>query len=224
MSSNVQRLLRATTTTATSLLAIIIDAWDVEALQWEPEVLRDELEERAGSIIPSINMDKIQGLTAALSTPSFYDDFYVFAHICNSLGGIDEKVVFSVFEPPMPTEMAWTVFEINLNDPSDNIADKFHPDVLAFMGFVLREGALSRAPKVLNFVEVPLSGEEDIFAGDPELYTGYQTLLKENTDNVNKYVESRAKQLLAELSNLELENGDIDTVFKTIPVSKESLS
>lgn len=217
MDDPVSRLLRSTTATATALIAIVLDRYDAEALYWEPEVLREELERLAGGDVPSITYDKINALTTALTSDVPYQDFYVFSHICNALGGIDEKVVFGVFEPPMPKELAWTIFELNLNDPVTDLVSRFHPDVQVFMGFVLQRAALTQPPKVLNFVEIPAEGEApDIFADDPAMYAAHRSVQEENVRGIDTYVEARAEQLFAELTNLSLEHGNVEAVLTAL--------
>jgi hypothetical protein len=215
----IQRLLSSTTTTGTALAAIAIDQWDTDSLYWENEVLREELERLAGASVPAINIDKLNALTTALTTDSFYNDFYVLTYICNALGGLDEKVVFSVLDPPTPKELAWTVFELNLHEPSEHPQQQFHPDVLAFMGLLLQQSAISAPPRALSFVDIPTEDVTDIFADDPPLYVAYNQLATENKEQIDAYVKARANQLLSELRNIPFENGDVKSLFEALHVS-----
>ena len=211
-----QRLLSSTITTATTLAAVLVDLYDTDSLYWEPEVIRAELTRLAGRDVPEINVDKINALTSALTNDSFFSDFYVFSHVCNALGGLDSQVLFSVFDPPSPEEMAWSIFEVNLNDTSEKIADRLHPDVKTFIGLLLRESGLSQPPRVLNFIKIPGDNSPDIFADDPDIYLGYTKLLSENKAAVDAYVEARASQLLSELKNVKFENGDVAQVLERL--------
>jgi len=213
MSINVQSYLKSHAVTATTLCAIVIDAWDADALQWEPEVLSDALVDLAKGPIPQINLDKIHALTAAITTSAFYDDVFTFSYVCNAIGGLDEKVFFSVFDPPTPKEFAWAVCEVNLNNPVSKQSDAFHPDVLTFMGLLLRESGLASPPQALSFVTVPLDNDPELLADDPVIYQAYHSLLQENMQDVDAYVKFRYRQLLAELKHLQLEHSDFDSLM-----------
>lgn len=212
---NIKTFLTSPLTIATTLLAIIIDKWGTEALYWDAEVLEEELE-KFGQI-PRINLDKIHGLTTALTTDSFYTDVWTFSLLCNTLGGMDDRIVFGVFEPPAPEEVAWTVYEVcYVNDPQDiEIKDRFHPDIIQFIKIILEQGGLLAAPKVLNFIELK-DTDPDVFEEDPEIYESYYKFLQENQKSVDSYVNNRVTQMLNELSNVPFEEGDFEELNKRL--------
>jgi len=215
-----QRLLTSTRTIATTLLALVIDRFDTDGLYWEPEILNEELEKLAGDRIPPINMDKIQALTSALTSDQFFDDIYVFSTVCNAIGGLDEEIVFNTFDPPMPKELAWGVYEVVMNNPAKEPEKLFSSDVLKYMGLLLLYGGISEAPRSLNFVSVPLESSPDVFADDPALYSAFNTLLQENKGSIDNYVSARVDQLMAELSSIPFEEGSMDKIKEVLSKRK----
>lgn len=213
MADPTQRLLKKTSTIATTLVAIVIDHFDTDALYWEPEVLREELYALAKGSVPEINLDKIQALTVALTSDLPYYDVPSFNAICNAIGGSQDSVAFELFDPPEPEEMAWAVLEIFLNDPpmdNEKFGERFSPALRKYIGIVLEENAIIRPPKTLAFAELPEPDTELLFGDDPTLYKAYISLQEANKRAVDDYVESRLAQLKAELVGAQLQNGDVD--------------
>jgi len=216
------RLLKSRTTTATTLAAIVLDKFGAEGLEFEPEVLRTELEKEAGAAIPEINMDKFGALTAAIATDFFYFDPQSFNLICNSLGGFNYRVNPELWETPEPEEVAWTVFEIFLNDPptgdSSEFGNRFSPIIKEYIALILTENGVSTPPTALRFIEIPEQDVVDVFADDPTLYAAYHRLQSENVQQIESYIKDRFRQLITELQHAELANAEMPDFFEKFQI------
>lgn len=205
-----QQLLRSPSTVATVLAAIVLEHYGDDGLYFEPEILRGALNSLAGSVVPEVNLDKLHGLTTAITTDSFYYEPSIFNQICNALGGFDESVNFETFDIPDPEEVAWAVTEVYLNDPPEKgseaeFAKRFAPGIITYMGEILVNSGIGRAPSALSFVPLPEPDlESDPFKDDATLLTAYAGLQLSNTQSVDDYVASRMYQMWKQMQEAKL--------------------
>ena len=65
------------------LLGITIKKYGVVVLDYDPALLRQEIERDYDIKLPDINMDKLQAAMIVMTTDHFYDDWRVFETCCH---------------------------------------------------------------------------------------------------------------------------------------------
>jgi hypothetical protein len=211
-----KQLLLSDATTATTLMALVVDAFGVAGLEFEREILEEALNSLAGDEVPEINADKIISLFTSITTPRFWDDFYFFNATANCIGGRDDVFIPDVFTPALPEEMAWATIEVAINDPGDPPGDRFHPDVRTFIGVLLNRYGFSIRPDSLSFAIIPEFLKNDPFVEDPDLFQEVQYIQSNNAGDVDRYVGNRLTQLEREMEVLELKNGSTEDLLEIL--------
>ncbi len=115
-----------------------------EYINWEPEIVADELHE-AYENIPEINLDKIQGVSALLCSETYYlywESFEKISRVLNS-----ESPFFNAATPLDSMDLFWAVTEAKLLDPDEfSDSDVFSPEVYEYIYLVLKKDGVIRIP------------------------------------------------------------------------------
>jgi len=197
-------------TFGTCLLAMAIDAWGSDIFGFEPETFRLELRAQCGKDIPQVNMDKLLGLIASLSTNTFYLSLETFVPVCEALSHTEAD--FYKAEPLDPEEAAWGVTEVTLNDgqPHAKLAQQFSHDVKRYMGVILKQYGIEKPPPVLSFAEMdkPREPVDSIFSDDPAMVQAHYRRQTDETQEITDFVRTRTHALLAQLGRVPLRNRD----------------
>jgi hypothetical protein len=198
-------------TFATSLLVLLIDEFGTDAMTWEPETIRLEINDKYGVQIPQVNMDKLMGLVVALTTDLFYQSVESFTHIANSLSG--SQADFNLWDPVEADEAAWAITEVYINDPPPSrtpLTDLYSPDVRRYLGVILDEEGIITPPDILEIaiMSPQVKAEDETFADDPGLYEGFYRLSQRKAEELATFVKARIKKLIDEVSSLPLQHRD----------------
>jgi hypothetical protein len=110
----IQKLWTSDATFGTSLLALVLDAYGTEALSWDPETMRDTLNDDVGVTIPRASFDRCMAMVTVLTTNTFQASIPACHNICNALNGA--AINPNVFDPVDAMELTWAVTEVTLND------------------------------------------------------------------------------------------------------------
>jgi hypothetical protein len=200
-------------TTATGLLALVLDNYGTEALDWSFETLRAELEEDFNAYIPEVNADKLQAIFCALGTDQFYRDVVVFHHICSALD--NEDVNFEHMEAALPEAMAWAVFEVAALDGQG--APRFTPEVCRYIGACLAAHGLHVAPETLRMADFPDGSDLSAAASlgdDPVLFNGFNDKNRSDAREIDSFVQEKFQTVMSQLESLPLQNRDGDSFEK----------
>jgi hypothetical protein len=200
---------------ATSLLALVIDQYGTEALEWDFDTLRMELADDFNVDLPQDNADKLQAIMTALTTDTYYRDYLVFHHVCTSLDG--DGADFQSSELTTPHAMGWAVFEVAVNDGKEHPA--FTDEVKRYMGACLAAYGVHVSPKILAMADFPpgvdLSSATSL-SDDPVLFNGFNDKNRSDADDVDKYVQERFELLLEQLQTLPIQNRDAESFNKML--------
>jgi hypothetical protein len=199
-------------TFATSLLAIMIDTFSTDMVDWEPESLEMEIIDTFKIQLPQVNKDKLWALTNCLTTDQFYQNFYLFNFISQALN--DEEVDFSTFSPTSLEGAAWAITEVKLNDPESE--SEFSDEISLYLGALLDFRGMTTIPPILKMARPSGRMSENIsrYTEDPEFYAAIQKNQKESSESIMDYVNSRMKELFDELSALPLSTPVDMSTFK----------
>lgn len=210
-----QRILLDPDAYATVLLAIFIEYYGTEGMEWHPQTITDQMSADFGIKLPKSSLDKIMAAIAIVTTNYFYRDVRRFIELCNVLAGDDFDP--TVFDPADSAEMAWAVTEALLLSPPEQGED-FDDEVKAYVGYVLRDEGLVTAPKVLRFA-IPDDFAEQVrfqFEDDPEMFQGIFQTQQAKASELDTLVQENMTEMLGQLEALPLRNGRTDHMVRRI--------
>lgn len=204
--TGIGRLFESNETFGSTMITVLLDCFgSVEFLDWEPQVLNDEIRTQLGGKITSRNSDKLQALCLCLTSNQFYQDINAFIGVCNSLAG--DGADFKTFDPATVEEMAWAVTEVALLDGSTGtLADLFSDEIKEYIGLEAKREGFHTLPKPLTFgtglkANYATMGDADMFAAS----------FQDNAEMVKEVEEKTFRRLQAmtgQIGQLPLQHGD----------------
>lgn len=210
----VAKYLESPETFATTLLAIVIDNYGTEAMEWEPETLLHELRDDFNVDIPQINHEKLQALITALTTDLFYTDWITFNYICEALN--NDPVSYDVLDPATPEQMAWAVTELALNEESDETPE-WDDEVRRYIGANLSGFGMNRPPDILKMAILPEQPPQDDLELDAALAQATYDRSYSDRQAVENYLKDHLQQCLEQLNSVPLQtrSSDWDQTYKS---------
>ena len=199
-------------TFGTVLLALLIDEYSTESLEWDPETIRLQVKSDYGVEIPRVNMDKIMAMITVITTNLFDTSVEAFTQIANALNG--STADFNNWDPPTAEEAAWAISEVTMSNPpksKDKFADQFSPDIKRYLGVICEMEGLTSPPDVLRIAELDeqnLKNADETFADDPDMYAGFYQLGQSKSEDITGYVRGRLKLLMQQLDEVPLQSRD----------------
>lgn len=146
--SNFSKLFQNNLAFASVLHSACLKLFTNEYVNWEPEVIRDELTELYKDI-PEINFDKIQAICTLISTELFYDYFESFENICMALNS--EIPMFDILTPLDSNDMFWALIEAKLTDEDEfNKTSPFSKEVQEYIIQILKKDGITRVPPFIK--------------------------------------------------------------------------
>lgn len=190
---------------SSSLVALFIDAYTTEAIEWHPAAIRLQLEEDVSVRIPQVTLDRLMAGLVILSTNTFYQNLPTFVHICNVMSG--DELDAETFDPADPLEMAWSVTEAMMLYP-DVGPDPFSDEIKAYMGATLDQYGYSKPPRSLGMATSLPSGVIDIESveDDPVMMQAYLKTQVDKSREVDLIVEDSIGRLTDQLASLPIVN------------------
>ncbi len=160
---------------ALALLSCVIRKYGVESFDWEPGILRAEIEDDFDITLSDLQSDKIQAAITVLTTNSFQDQWEAFEKICHLFNNVADD--FSMVNPLEAEEIAQALADYYLinvvenavenptNEPElDQIPDErgenispttYSPEVRAYVGQILFDYGCCAAPKLFPTAILP---------------------------------------------------------------------
>lgn len=185
---------------ATTLVYILVKAYGFECLNWDGVTIQMQVKDDFGVEMPRRIYDKLMGLITALTTDVVYKDVAVFDEIISALTG---KGIGVEQDAPAVEDVAWTVAEIQLNDPdpvSRNPQDPWKKDIKRYVRVVLDNEGFSIPPKILEFAPAKPIQKEGM--DDNAYYAGAWGSQQEKADEVDLWVNERIGMLIDQLAVL----------------------
>ena len=145
--------LRKEDTCAFVLLSIAIKQFGVECFQWEPELLRKELEEDNNVKLKDLLSDKLQAAIIVLTTNSFEKQWEVFEKCTHLFNNTPDD--FSVLSPLEAEEIASALAEVHAIRDREEDQFEFSDEVNVYAGLVFYEYGLSKAPDIFPSAIIP---------------------------------------------------------------------
>ncbi len=188
-------------TYATVLLAVLLQVYGAECLDWDPMTIEAQITEDFGCRMPHVVFDQLMGLIVAMTTDTVYTSVATFDRTINALTrcGVDAED-----DMPSVEELAWTVFELTINDPDpygQTSEWPFSPQIALYCGVILTDAGLRRPPTSLEFAQMPRWAPKDV-SEDPEMFAGAWDAQVSNSDDVDRHVQDQYLKLVSHLKQL----------------------
>jgi len=188
---------------ATTLVAGLLRLYGVEALEWDPLTIQMEIKEDLGVDMPRRVYDKMMALVSALKTDVVYKDVAIFDETVNAMTG---KGVGIDRDIPSVDDVAWVVTELRMNDPEPvtrSPEQPFSRDIQKYARVVLDDEGVDIAPEALDFAANRPVKQEGM--DDPEFYEAAWGSAQAKADEIDKWVEGMAIQMIHQLMSLGID-------------------
>jgi hypothetical protein len=173
---------------AFALLGITLKKYGVESLEYDPELLRHQIEKDYDIHLEDIQMDKLQAAMAVMLTDSFYTDWRVFETTCHLFH--NEPVIADLLNPLDAEDIAVGIAEaamIKMDTGSTSEDLIFDQEVRAYAGRIFHDYGLFKAPKIFPSAILPKgAGNAD---NDADKNAGLKELFDAHTEHIVDYVE-----------------------------------
>lgn len=205
----------------TTLVVLLTDMYsnketgEISWLNWDIETIKLELEDDLRVKVKPRIIDKIAVGQLLMTTDLFYKEAPDFIHFCNVMN--DDNEMPGVWNPADSYEIAWAVAEATLLEPpEEGLPDAFSPEVLGYIKIVLKQANILSAPDSLSFIKPDeLSGPAiGQLNDDMVLYKAAYDEAQEATDMLNEYVNIRTTELLDQLSQITVKQGNLQQVVE----------
>lgn len=170
------------------LLGVTLKKYGMACLEYEPALLRDQIEKDFDIKLATIQMDKLQAAMAVMTTDSFYDDWRVFEATCHLFHNeaTDTDLVTPLDAEDIAIGLAEaTMIKNDVNDPSDTLV--FDEEVRAYAGRIFYEYGLCKAPKIFPTAIMP--AKTGTTANDAEKNEALAELFDTHCERIIDYVE-----------------------------------
>lgn len=206
-------------TFATTLLAIFVDTYGTEALQWSPQSIRLELQDDFAIQLPDLCLDKLMVGISLLVSNEFFKRLPTFIRFCNILSGANVNP--AVFDPADAKECAWGMTEaLLLAPPGDEDPEPFTLEIRKYLGKVLDMEGIREAPDLLRLaIRDPSSthaGYPESMLDDPALAGAQLSNEADYATEIKDMIESNLAELFDELETLPLKNGSTQHLLQRI--------
>ncbi len=144
---------------AVALLTIAVNKYGLTCFDWEPFILRKELEEDLGITLTDLQSDKLQAAITIFTTDSFESDWHTFnvcVHLLNN-----EHASFDTLDPIDAESIAAILPELEVLR-NDDEGLTFSDEVNAYAGLIFYEYGCSKAPDIFPTAIMPAAVEADM--------------------------------------------------------------
>lgn len=169
---------------AIALVIVVLRKYGVEAMDWQPEFLRDLIKEDFSTPISDLQSDKIQAGFAILKSDLFQSQWEVFKTVCHLLNNTPDS-----FDDPTPLEAeelaaALAHYKLFAGDGDD--APPFSDEVKAYIGVIFHHYGMSEPAAIFKDALMPQSVKADPSDKNSALSEIYDA----RTKSVTEYVQS----------------------------------
>lgn len=192
-----------------SVLILLIDTFGTEVIEWEPESIYAELEDRFKLHITRQLADKINAATALLSSNLYHKSLEAFTTINTAFNfkTVDNREFnFCTLEDVM-----WGATEARLLEGPDAFdKEGFTHEIGGYTGELLSVEGITKPPTILRFAEfdpAELDQRDLALAGDVVTAEAYWSRQEEENKKLEDLAARNMDALIKEVSTLPLKNG-----------------
>lgn len=173
---------------AIALLYLVLRKYGVDAFYWQPEFLREEIQDDFSVALSDLQSDKLQAAITILQTDLFENQWEVFETICHLLNNTaDSFEDSSILEAE---EVAAALAQYRLLVGSEG-SPPFSDEVNAGVGVVLYNYGMSEAPPIFPTAVLPA---HTVKADPTSKSQALSELYDERTKDILAYVQSISKE------------------------------
>lgn len=138
-----------------ALMAVVIAKYGVDALNWQPELLRHVLDGDFEIKLTDLQQDKLQAAILVLTSNWFQEQWEVFRVVVNVFN--NEHTDFDSFAPTEAEDIAVAMADFMAINGEDDESEPFSDQVRAYAGKVFAEYGMCDAPDIFSTAIVPPS-------------------------------------------------------------------
>lgn len=198
------------TTSAITLMTILLDKYSSEFLEWDPITINEQINNDFNIKLSDINSNKIQAVITLLTTDSYHYSLEAFNNINIALSG--EPLNTSAFFLPADMEdILVGTLEAQMIEGDYNL--NYSDNIKRFVGYMLQLHSINKKPMTLEWATVPLEETtlEASLSEDPVFLQTFWKKQKEEKKSLEVALVTHGKKIYRELS--QLPNNMIDKSF-----------
>lgn len=210
---------------ATSAVAILMDRFGTEFINWEQETLEMEIRSLCPNPDPLL-FDKVAAACTILSTDTAHFDALTFNNIVQILNFDD--LISSSYIPASLEDILWGCAEMRLLEgPEEYDNQGFSPDIAAMVGNLLTFHGITTPPSVLEFADISekdIMDRDDNLGADSLMFEAYWEEQRNNVDDMEEFVKKRTDKLLAQLIELPIKDASAEFLTTAKEILREGLT
>lgn len=203
-------------TFATSAVLLLVDRFGMECLAWDPITLGLEIKGTYGFEPSQDLLDRVNAASVLYTSNLFHLSLETFNAVCNAfnLGTVTSET----FLPADLDDVLWGITEARVLTGDMFEETEFSHNIARYVGALLAESGIRKAPSVLGFAEYPeeASVTDEGLGDDPEAYEMYWQDQKAENDNLERINNVKLMALFQQVSALPLKNGSTDVIRQKI--------
>lgn len=193
----------------TTVVAIMIDRFGADCVNWEQETLEMEVRGLSANFDKDL-MDKLSAGFVILSEDSPHQDTMIFNNVTQVLNFDD--IDPEAFIPATLEDILWGCSEMRLLEGAEEYDSiGFSPDIKSYVGTLLVQHGLTTPPSVLSFADISekdLTSRDDGLGADSLMFEAYWDEQRSTKEDMEKFVIGRTNDLLFQLSTVPFKNSD----------------
>ncbi len=198
---------------ATSLLLLLVDMFGQEVINWDIYTIRQELRDELNTTIPEITDQKIQAILSMLCSDDVLHDPLIFSSTARVL--CNEPPLVDIVAPLDPDIAAWCLAEaafLGVDDIQNGLSDSLK----RYLGACLTYAGIHQVPRCMSQAILPDTDADPAEAStiDPDIQSAYIKRNQNETQDLDAFVNTRARQLIDQITRLPLQNRDNDSWAK----------
>lgn len=183
-----------------------IKKFGLEALQWDPLVLRDAFQDAFNCKLSQKAFDKLMAGTAMVGTNLFttsIQSFLACTAACNNKAIKQSQLSYVTLK-----DCCWSVFVwkqlIGYNPEQDS--QRFDLDIIMYIQALMTQAGISKLPKHMNFADFDkqkMSVIETALVSDLTAFQAYNTRQLNEVQELNAYIRDKQYVLVQQLKEME---------------------
>lgn len=182
-----EKVFKDETAPAYALLASVLQVYGMDALEVEPELIKEQIDKDYSLKFTQLQSDKLQAAITVMTTNQFEEDWRVFEVVCNVL--CNQAVDTESVNPAEADEIATALAEVALirNSISDDTEGLHYSDeVRAYAGRMFYDYGLSKPPQLFPSAIMP---PEVVDCKDDEKNEALNELFSSRATKILEYLE-----------------------------------
>lgn len=207
---------------STSATVLLVDAWGIEFVDWDPATVEMELGTTFGIEPTPELLDRVSAAASLFNSNLFFLSLETFSSVCNALNfGV---VSSEVFLPADLDDVLWGVSESRVLLGEIANETEFSHNVARYVGQLLAQEGIEEPPAILDFAEMDTRRrgiDQAAFVDEVEaqVYYANQKDKKEGLESENN---ARLLSLFQQITRLPLRYGNVEPIKDRLAAAMRS--